>query len=212
MQIRSIEAGPVATNCYLVYDEVHKEGVLIDAPMESLHLMLPYILDNRIELNAIFLTHSHWDHTIDAPAFKRETGAMIYIHKNDKYRLTNPMEYTSIPLPFSIDAFSPDFYYKHGDVFTVSGITLEIRHTPGHTEGGVCIVEHANRIVFTGDTLFNQGVGRVDLPGGDWQTLIHSINEQIFTLPDNYIVQCGHGPGTSIANEKRFNPFLRNNY
>lgn len=211
MLIKYIEAGPVCTNSYLVYDENSKEAVLVDAPPDSAVIITEYMMKEALELKAVFLTHSHWDHTMDAPVIREKTGAKIYIHKDDEHRLTQPNNYTSIPLPFEIEAFAPNDYYNQGDYLKIGGITFEIRHTPGHTEGGVCIVEHINKTVFTGDTLFNKGVGRVDLPGGDWQTLISSISKKLFTLPDDYVVYCGHGPSTSIAQEKHFNPFLLNN-
>ncbi len=210
MLIKQIEAGPIGTNCYLIHEGAGSEAVLIDAPTEAAFLMMPFIEENNIRLRAVFLTHSHWDHTMDAPEFRRKTGAAVYIHKDDEHRLLKPMEYTSIPVPFEIEPFSADKYYKQGDILKTGNFTFEVRHTPGHSEGGVALVEHVHKSVFCGDTLFNEGVGRVDLPGGNWDTLVSSIKNKLLTLPDDYKVYSGHGPTTSIGHEKKSNPFLLN--
>ncbi|MDQ1266409.1 MAG: hydroxyacylglutathione hydrolase [Bacteroidota bacterium] len=212
MEIIPIEAGPIATNCYVVFDENSSKGVIIDTPPESVDIFTSLAKEKRLTIDAVLLTHSHWDHTADAAELNRRTKAPIFIHKADEYRLIAPMEHTVMTLPFEIEAAFPNNYLKDGALINCGKLTLEVIHTPGHTEGGVCFVERNNKVVFVGDTLFFESIGRVDLPGGSMLTLLDSIKSKLLSLPDDFIVHCGHGPDTTIGYERKNNPFLNGNY
>ena len=208
MKILPVEAGPVYTIGYLVFDETAKQGVIIDAPMDSLSFFTGEIAANTIDLRHILLTHSHWDHTAEAPNIKRETKASIYIHQADEYRVKSPNENTIWQLPFNLESFSADNYLLDGTKINFGNIELETLFTPGHTEGGVCFVCHSEKLVFTGDTLFNMSIGRVDLPGGNYEQLIDSIKKKLMTLPDDYSIFSGHGDSSTIGFERNHNPYL----
>ena len=210
MEIIPIESGPVSTIGYLVADTDTRKSVIIDAPLDSAQFFTDNIKKRDLKLDAIFLTHSHWDHTADAPLLHEKTGAPIYIHKYDEYRITDPMNHSIFQLPFVLDPCEAQFYFEHSATISIGNLDFEILHTPGHTEGGVCIVNHKNRIVFAGDTLFHSSIGRTDLPGGSTDELLFSIKNNLLTLPDDYIVYSGHGPKTTIGNERKNNPFINN--
>ncbi|MEY3385626.1 MAG: hypothetical protein RIR53_437 [Bacteroidota bacterium] len=203
------ECGPVATNCYLVGDPATSTAYLVDAPYGAHEPVMRTLREQEWRLTDILLTHTHWDHTADCARIKRETGARVTVHVADLYRLTDPMAHTIWPLPFVIDpvldAVTIDSTASH--VGLASGGQLDVLHTPGHTEGGICFVDEPNARVFVGDTLFHQSVGRTDLPGGDMETLIESIRTELFKLPDSYVAWPGHGPQTTIGLERTSNPF-----
>ncbi len=212
MQIYTIEAGPVLTNGYIVYDEQTKEAAIIDVPPEGTELYLKKINELNLKPEAIILTHSHWDHSAEAPELKRRTGAPIYMHKADEYRIISPAQHSIFELPFELEPFKADNYLQDGQQLNLCSSQCEILHTPGHTEGGICIYFPNEKILFTGDTLFNMGVGRVDLPGGDWNTLYKSITEKLMVLPDDTNIYPGHGEPSTIGFEKGQNPFLNKDF
>ena len=208
MEIIPVESGPFATNCYLVIDEVHKEGIIIDAPPECTDTLVALIEEREIKLLGIFLTHSHWDHIADASELRSRFNAPVYVHKDDEYRLIEPMRHTIIPIDFKFEFCKPDKYLIHKSIIKCGNLKFEVRHTPGHTEGGVCFVEHTKKVIFTGDTLFYGSVGRVDFPGGSMTQLIDSIKREILSLTDDFIAYCGHGESTTIGFERVNNYFL----
>ncbi|MCX7736620.1 MAG: MBL fold metallo-hydrolase [Candidatus Kapabacteria bacterium] len=211
MVIYPVESGPFATIGYLIYCTETQNGVVIDVPLDSTSFFLEYIDKNKINLNSIFLTHTHWDHTADVAKLIKETQAKLYVNKLDEYRLIDPMKHTLMPLPFELESVNPDFYFQDGQKISIGNIKFEVRFTPGHTEGGTTFVIHNEKKVFAGDTLFYGSIGRVDLPGGSYDTLINSIREKLFTLDDDYEVYSGHGPKTTIGFEKFTNPFFQDN-
>ena len=210
MKIISYEAGPLSTAAYLAIDEATNKAVVIDVPPESKDLILKLLAENNAKVEAIFLTHSHWDHCAEAPQLKKELNIPVYVHKNDEYRLLDPMTHTIWPLPFNIEPLTPDKYFEDGQTIAIGNMNFEIRYTPGHTEGSVIIVEHKQKAAFTGDTIFNESVGRDDLPGGSKKALMDSINKQVLTLDDAYDLYPGHGPSTTVKHERTYNPCLSN--
>jgi len=208
MKILPVESGPVYTLGYLVIDETSQKGVIIDTPLDSTDFFAENIAEG-IEITAIILTHSHWDHTADCPKIKKLTNAPIYIHKHDEYRIKNPYQHTIWKLPFELESFNADSYLADGYEIESGSLKFKISHTPGHTEGSICLVEENEKIVFTGDTLFNLSVGRTDLPGGNSEQLMNSINEKLLILPDDCILFSGHGDSSTIGTERKFNPFIR---
>jgi glyoxylase-like metal-dependent hydrolase (beta-lactamase superfamily II) len=209
LKIYPVESGPVATFGYLIADTAQHVAVVIDVPMQSADIFLSAAQESKSIIKEIWLTHSHWDHTGDAAKLQRATGAGILVHAADEYRMTEPNAYTSFPLPFTLEAVRADRYFEHGQHITCGEWSFEVRHTPGHTEGGVCFIDQQHGVAFVGDTLFAGSIGRTDLPGGDLPTLLHSIRTQLFTLPDEIVIFPGHGSHSTIGTERRTNPFLQ---
>jgi glyoxylase-like metal-dependent hydrolase (beta-lactamase superfamily II) len=207
--IHAIEAGPVATMGYLVANEETAAATVVDAPHASHEWFLTKAADLGCTITHIVLTHSHWDHTADSAPLQRATGAPVIVHERDLYRLADPMKHTLWPLPFTIDA--PEFITTIDDASTTivtTACTFDVLHTPGHTEGGIVLLTPDRRVALVGDTLFAGSVGRTDLPGGDMDTLLHSIRTQLMTLDDDVSVLPGHGPFTTIGAERASNPFI----
>ena len=209
MHIHVVEAGPVATNAYVIHEPANDAALIVDAPMDSIDDIAEILRVAELKPKALILTHTHWDHTADAARMKqRWPDLVVYVHAADEYRLTDPMAHTVWPLPFTLQPLSADKYLADGDVVNVGGMEFRVAHTPGHTEGGVCLYFPSSGNVFVGDSLFAGSVGRTDLPGGDWDTLLSSIQNQLLTLPDETRVYPGHGFATSIGDERVSNPFL----
>lgn len=203
------ECGPVATNGYLLVNPDLAQAVVVDVPYEAAQVFLERAAQLGVTITDILLTHTHWDHTADAAVLVQKTGATVWVHADDVYRLVQPMEHTVWPLPFTIDPVQPDQLVDDGSTITVAGISLDVIHTPGHTEGGVCFIDHAMKRVYVGDTLFQGSIGRTDLPGGDFDVLMHSIQTKLYALPADYVAYPGHGGLTSIGEEMQSNPFVR---
>jgi hydroxyacylglutathione hydrolase len=209
LQIHAYESGPVATFGYLVIDDASRDAVIIDAPFGASQQMMLDARREGVTPSALVLTHTHWDHVGDAAELRRLfPGLLVYVHRDDEYRLVDPMKHTVWQLPFEVEPVTPDRYLAHGDTFTLGSIVLDILHTPGHTEGGICLYSAEHRAIFVGDTLFAGSVGRTDLPGGDWETLRTSITTHLLSLPDDITVYAGHGPTTTIGVERMTNPFI----
>ncbi len=202
------ECGPVATNAYVLSNPRTREAVVIDTPPDSAERLLLGARSRDCAITQVLLTHTHWDHTADCADIVRATGASVSVHALDAYRLIDPMRHTVWPLPFTIEPVVADRFLEGGQTLRALEINLEVLHTPGHTEGGICFVDHEHRQVFVGDTLFRGSVGRTDLPGGDMDQLIESIRTRLYALPDDYLVYPGHGPRTTIGDERRHNPFV----
>jgi len=210
MKIIPVVSGPVATIGYLVFDELSRDGVIIDTPLESSSIFFDEINKNNINLKSILLTHTHWDHTADAYLIKNRTNAEIYVHKADEYRLTDPINHMVWQLPIKLVPTQPDKYLADGDTINCGSLKFDVVHTPGHTEGGVCFINRTEKVIFAGDTLFKMSIGRVDLPGGNYDQLINSINEKLMKMPDDFTIYSGHGEFTTIGFERRNNPYLDN--
>ena len=209
MNILDFTSGPVATNSFLVWDD-ENHAIIVDAPPESFEQVAAAIEERSLAPGALVLTHSHWDHTADVNKYKERfgSGMIIYIHPDDAYRLKDPMKHLLWPIPLHMDPTTPDAFLHHGDVLTLGALRYQVMHTPGHTEGSISLYDPATHILFSGDVLFAGSVGRTDLPGGDWPTLLDSITKHLLPLPDETRVLCGHGPETTVGEERESNPFL----
>lgn len=208
VETQCFECGPVATNTYVVCNTTLGEAFCVDVPLESMDEILKAVTHHNCTLTAILLTHTHWDHTGDCADLKRRTGARVYVHPADSYRIEAPNAHTVWPLPFDLQPVRPDVLVDDGSTITVAGIQLGVLFTPGHTEGGVCYTDAARRRVFVGDTLFNSSIGRTDLPGGNTEQLLQSIRSKLLSLPPDYTILPGHGPSSTIDIETQTNPFL----
>jgi hydroxyacylglutathione hydrolase len=204
MKVHTFTSGPFQTNTYLVEDEGSAEAILIDPTIDA-ELLDDYITDNLLLVSEIINTHGHIDHTYGDAFFKSKTGATLAIHSADAGRLSATRDAATFGLKPPPPA-TADRLLQHGDVVAVGGLRFTVIHTPGHTPGGICLYGH--KALFAGDTLFAGGIGRTDLPGGDYDTLIDSITRLLLVLPGDTVVYSGHGKPTTIAREKRDNPFL----
>ncbi|GBD07651.1 Hydroxyacylglutathione hydrolase GloC [bacterium HR21] len=206
----AVESGPAATVGYLLLDLAAREACVIDVPMGSAERFRELAQQHGVRIRRILLTHTHWDHIADAAALQRATGAPIAVHPADAYRLQDPVELRLWQLPLPFEPVQAQEFLQHGQRLRCGTVwELEVRHTPGHTEGGVCFVDQRRRVVFSGDTLFAGSIGRTDLPGGDLGQLLRSIAEQLLVLPEDFRVYPGHGGPTTIGAERRDNPFLQ---
>ncbi len=205
MIVEKLVVGPFASNCYIVGSQSNKEGMIID-PGDEAKQILKRVKDLELDIKFIVLTHGHIDHTGALKEVKEATGAEVVIHGDDAKSLKNQLVAIAFGLSYPTPP-RPDRLLKDGDSLDVGGMHFEVLHTPGHTSGGICLLGQG--VVFSGDTLFNYGVGRADLPGGNYSQLMNSIQTKLMTLPDNTVVYPGHGTATTIGAERTGNPFLR---
>jgi len=209
MNIITLEAGPLATRCYIVHADNSNKSIIIDAPLDSTDKFMYHIKKNNLDVKMILLTHSHWDHSADAPKLREITDAAIFVNKLDEYRLLEPNENSIVPLDFELTPFKPDFYLQDDmDIVYGDANSFEVVCTPGHTEGSVCFVERIEKVIFTGDTLFKNSIGRYDFPGGNYDDLMNSIKKKLLRYSDEFVIYPGHGMRTTIGEERKNNPFL----
>ena len=205
MIVEKLVVGPFASNCYIVGSQSNKEGMIID-PGDEAKQILKRVKDLELDIKFIVLTHGHIDHTGALKEVKEATGAEVVIHGDDAKSLKNQLVAIAFGLSYPTPP-RPNRLLKGGESLDVGGMHFEVLHTPGHTLGGICLLGEG--VVFSGDTLFNYGIGRTDLPGGSSSQLMNSIQTKLMTLPDNTVVYPGHGPDTTIGAERVGNPFLR---
>jgi glyoxylase-like metal-dependent hydrolase (beta-lactamase superfamily II) len=206
MKVVMIPNGGFVENCYLVIDEAARECAIVD-PGEEAGLILDKLEQAAVRPVAIWLTHAHIDHVLGVPRVKDTTGVPIFLHPSDRLLYDRvPQQAAAFGLGPVAALPPPDQPFAHGDRVRVGGLSFDVRHTPGHSPGSVSLVGEG--VVFGGDVLFQGSIGRTDLPGGDSETLIRSIERELLVLPDSTIVYSGHGPQTTIGAERRANPFL----
>ncbi|WP_457552986.1 MBL fold metallo-hydrolase [Desulfobacula sp.] len=206
MIIKKLEVGPIMANCYILGCESTKEAVVID-PGDDADQILMELAESEFNVKYLINTHGHFDHVGANKKMKEVTGAKLAIHPEDEPMLSELAQSASM-FGLSAENSPPaDILLNDGDEITFGKITLKVMHTPGHSKGGICLYTKGH--LFSGDTLFAGSIGRTDLPGGDYDTLISNIKEKLLPLDENTLVYTGHGPETTIGNEKRMNPFLR---
>ena len=210
MKIVPIPNGMFAENCFLVIDELTHQCAIVD-PGQEAGLILHKIEQAAAQPVAIWLTHAHVDHVLGVAEVARQTGAIVCLHPADRPLYNGVAEQAAwFGLAASEEQPAPDRDLVAGEQLKVGGLSFDVRHAPGHSPGSVCFVGHG--VVFSGDVLFAGSIGRTDLPGGDFETLIASIERELLPLPDDTIVYSGHGPETTIGRERRTNPFLNRIY
>ena len=205
LEIVMLPNGQFVENCYLIGDSARREAVMVD-PGEEPWLFLAELESRAWQLRAIWLTHAHIDHIMGVRAVKAATGVPILLHPADRPlydNLPGQGEWMGLQLE---PAPPPDAEFRAGQRLTVGEFEFEVRHTPGHSPGSVSFTRPG--MVFGGDVLFNGSIGRTDLPGGDFGTLMNSIQTSFLCLPDSTVVYSGHGPETSVGVERMTNPFL----
>jgi hydroxyacylglutathione hydrolase len=208
MLLETIVVGALGVNCYLLGCEVTHTAALID-PGDNAPEILGALRAQRLTLTDILATHAHFDHLLAARAVQLATGARFWMHPADRSLLAQMAGMARSLLGVEVG----ELPHVDGDLAASQALrfgqqTLEVRATPGHSAGGVSFVDAAGRRVFTGDALFAGSIGRTDLPGGDIEMLLAAIRSQLLTLPDDYVVLPGHGPASTIGDERADNPFL----
>lgn len=208
MLILDLVVGPIGANCIILGCEATHEAAVID-PGDDAQRILKVLADAKLTVVAIINTHGHFDHVGANKRLKETTGADIMIHSADAAMLQE-LSVTAMAFGLKAENSPPaDRLLADGDTITFGEKSLTVFHTPGHTPGGITLYCKDEKTAFAGDTLFYGSIGRTDLPGGNYETLISSIKNQLFSLPDETVVYTGHGPKTTIGTEKQYNPFLK---
>lgn len=206
MIFKALTVGFIATNCYIVGSEATHRGMVID-PGASAKTILTEVNNLNVKVEYIIVTHSHFDHLGAVKTLKAATGARFAAGGAAK---TTPGAFSRMVAMMSggsVNVPEPDLLLKEGDAVDIDDLHFEVLFTPGHSPDEICLYGHG--ILFSGDTLFNSGIGRTDFPGCSFEQLVDSIKNKLYKLPDNTLVYPGHGPATTIGDEKRGNPFVR---
>ncbi len=210
MKLFVIPAGPIQTNAYLLCDARTGEAVLVDAPGDVWPETKGLLEQEHCRLTELWLTHGHWDHMQGAAEVVRVSGAKVRAHAADRAMFLTPQIMKSHLMPgMQLEPVAVDHWMAQGDNFAALGLQVEVRHVPGHCPGNILFYLPAAKLALVGDALFNGSIGRTELPGGSMEILADSIRRQIYTLPDETIVYPGHGPETTVGEEKTNNPYVR---
>lgn len=206
MIYRQLAVGMIQANCYIAGCEETGEGVVID-PGDEADRILAEVTALGLKIKYILNTHAHFDHIMANGALVKATGAPLALHPRDLPLLRHNGGASLFGLE-ALPSPEPDLELAEGDTISFGNYTLQVLYTPGHTPGHVSFYEARAGVIFDGDVLFAGGIGRTDLPGGDYETLLNSINEKLMVLPDETVVCSGHGPLTTIGQERASNPWL----
>jgi len=210
IKVITIPVGFLETNCYLLFEEDNKNAVCIDPGADS-EKIIKIIEENKLLLDAVLLTHGHGDHIGGLSDLLKKYDVPVYIHLEDETMLRSPGENLSESIGLNVVAPPTDKFIFDGQKIQFGDTEITVFHTPGHTRGGSSFFinpKGEKPILFSGDTLFYLNVGRIDLPGGNWETLEKSILEKLYVLPEETVVYPGHGPSTTIFKEKNNNPYV----
>jgi glyoxylase-like metal-dependent hydrolase (beta-lactamase superfamily II) len=202
-----LPVGPLQCNCSIIGDEDTREAMVID-PGDDIEQVLDLVREHRLTVKQIVITHAHIDHVGGAMKLKKATGAPILLNQSD-YALLEMLDvqaaWIGMPNPGEVRI---DQNLGNGDKIAAGSLGAEVLHTPGHTEGSICLYFAPEKKLIAGDTLFAGSIGRTDLPGGSYRKIIQSLHERVLALPDETVVVPGHGALTTIGKERDSNPFL----
>lgn len=203
-----LPVGPLQCNCSILGDETTREAMVID-PGDDIDDIVAILTEHKLKVKQIVITHAHIDHVGGAMKLRGLTGAPILLNQND-YALLKMLDvqasWLGMKAPGKVEI---EAELAQDEVLRAGSLAGNILHTPGHTEGSVCVYFAAENLLIAGDTLFARSIGRTDLPGGSFEKIIRSLREKILALPDRTIVVPGHGPNTTVGEEREENPFLR---
>jgi len=208
MIFEHLTVGPLQCNCFILGDEATRDAIVVD-PGEDADRILALVTRHRLTVRAVVQTHAHFDHVGASGPLREATGAEVCLHRGDTFLYDNlamQAKLFGVPAP---KAAPVSRWYDHGEEVKAGGMALGVIHTPGHTPGSVCLRMAADGLLFSGDTLFCGSIGRTDLWGGSYEQIMASIKERLLTLPDDTVVYPGHGPETTIGDERRSNPFIQ---
>ena len=209
LQIATFTLGDYQTNCYVVSDEASKDCWLVDTG-QGPGDMIAHVQDAGLNPQAVVLTHAHVDHIAGlAEVLEAFPGLEVMIHEDEWGFPEDATKNLSVFLTTPVEAPPATRKLVHGEKLTLGGLTFEVRHTPGHSPGGISLVEHDARVALVGDALFAGAIGRFDFPTSDGRALIAGIHRELMTLPDEVRVLSGHGPETTVGTERASNPYLR---
>ena len=206
LRVDCLELGALPTNTYLVWNTETRDCLLID-PSDGCEQIERRLREKELKPAAIYITHGHDDHIGSVNDLKRRYGVLVYMMKEEE-EFTESVLYNLSMVFGHPRVIEPDMFFVDGQEVSVLGTKMRALLTPGHTPGGGCYYFPEEKMVFTGDTLFCESVGRSDFPGGSASALIRSIRDKLMTLPDDVSVLPGHGPLSNIGHERRYNPFL----
>jgi hydroxyacylglutathione hydrolase len=204
---KGLIVGLLEVNCYILGDEDTREAVVIDPGGDEAEI-LEVLNHNKFQLKLIIDTHGHFDHVDANQPLKEATGAKIAIHELDAPALSQPSQEALFFTGNRLRRSEADILLKESDILTFGKYRLQVLHTPGHTPGSISLVLENHTYVYVGDLLFAGSIGRTDFPGGSYEALINAVRTKIFPLGDNYTVYPGHGPVTTVAQERKYNPFF----
>ena len=212
MKIKTFEFNPLGVNTYVLYDKTG-ECVVIDASCffpDERELLLNFILDNNLVVKHLLNTHLHFDHVFGVNFMASQFGLKLQVHPDDVFLLDNlPQQLQMFGFNTNVD-YAPEIgnYLKENDMVAFGEQKLKIIHVPGHSPGSIVFYNEKEKFAVVGDVLFNGSIGRTDLPGGNFDQLIEGIRTKLFRLPDDTEIYSGHGPKTTIGQEKKYNPFV----
>ena len=206
MKIEKFVIGMVMTNCYVVSNEESKECFIVD-PGTFSEKIVNYINEKELTVKAILLTHGHFDHIMGIDEFLQEFPVTVYAHEKEKQLLENT-QYNLSGMDGTGYIFTDAVYVTDGQILDIAGMQIRVIYTPGHTIGGCCYYLEEEQVLFSGDTLFQESIGRTDFPTGSASALVRSVREKLLVLPGEVHVYPGHEERTTIAMERKYNPFI----
>lgn len=209
LKIITIPTAPIEENCYLCYDAEKKEALVID-PGNEAERILDAIREQELKVQAILLTHGHWDHIGAVEAVRKALGVKVFIHADDAAMLTDKRQnlFAFMETHHQFAGIAADVLLHEGDKINCGSFEFQVIHTPGHTPGGACYYAPAAGVLFSGDSLFAEEIGRCDFPGSSLSALISSLKQKVITLPEDTKVYPGHGPATDVGWERAHNPYV----